>query len=169
MAHLPRLSGWSVQYASATGAGFFGSNPITALSGTLQPGQYYLVQLAGGTTGAALPPPDATGTANMSGTGGKVALVNTTTGLACNGSAGQPCSSAQLTQIVDLVGYGAGSTTIANFYEGAGPAPAANTTIAVFATTAAVPILTTMLPTSLLPRLLRATQRRRSVHVLRLL
>ena len=45
------LSGMSVQYASATGTGNFGTNPIAALSGSLAPGQYYLVQLAGGTTG----------------------------------------------------------------------------------------------------------------------
>ncbi len=132
------LSGWSVQYASATGTGNFGGNAIALLSGTLQPGQYYLIQLAAGTScsggpcGAALPTPDATGTVNMSGTGGKVALVNTTTGLACNGSSGQPCSPAQLAQIIDLVGYGAGSSSSPNFYEGAGPAPAASNTTAVF-------------------------------------
>ncbi|HQF53242.1 MAG TPA: lamin tail domain-containing protein, partial [Thermoleophilia bacterium] len=40
------LDGWSIQYASATGNGTFASNPVTALSGTLQPGQYYLVQMA---------------------------------------------------------------------------------------------------------------------------
>src|SRR5512143_3122221 len=36
------LTGMSVQYASATGTGNFGSNPVVALSGTLAPGQYYL-------------------------------------------------------------------------------------------------------------------------------
>src|SRR5512135_1549848 len=85
------VSGWSVQYASATGTGNFGSNPIALLSGTLQPGQYYLVQLAGGSNGVPLPAPDATGTVNMSATGGKVVLVMSTTGLACNGSSTQ-CS-----------------------------------------------------------------------------
>ena len=111
------LSGWSVQYASATGTGNFGSNAFALLSGTLQPGQYYLVQLAGGTTGVALPTPDATGTVNMSGTGGKVALVTSTTGLACNGGS-TPCSPAQLALIKDLVGWDG-----ANFFETA-PAPA---------------------------------------------
>src|SRR5215212_2281241 len=38
------LGGWSVQYASATGTGHFGANPVTALSGTLAPGQFYLVR-----------------------------------------------------------------------------------------------------------------------------
>ena len=33
------LSGWSIQYASATGVGKF-ANGSTALNGTLQPGQY---------------------------------------------------------------------------------------------------------------------------------
>ncbi|MBI3737629.1 MAG: lamin tail domain-containing protein, partial [Chloroflexi bacterium] len=120
------LSGWSVQYASATGTGNFGNNPIASLSGTLQPGQYYLVQLAGGTNGIALPPPDASGTANMSSTGGKVALVNTTTGLACNGSVGQPCSSADLAKIIDLVGWDG-----ANFYETA-PAPTTSNSNSIF-------------------------------------
>lgn len=40
------LAGMSVQYASATGTGNFGANPVTVLSGSLAPGQYYLVQQA---------------------------------------------------------------------------------------------------------------------------
>jgi len=118
------LTGMSIQYASATGTGNFGSNPITAVTGTLAAGQYYLVQLAGGANGVALPTPDATGTANMSGTGGKVALVNSTSGLACNGGS-TPCSAAQLALIVDLVGWDG-----ANFYEGT-PAPATTNSTAV--------------------------------------
>jgi hypothetical protein len=39
----------------------------------------------------------------MSGTGGKVALVNSTTSLGCNGGS-TPCSAAQLAMIIDLVG-----------------------------------------------------------------
>ncbi len=116
------LAGLSVQYASATGTGNFGGNPIATLSGTLQPGQYYLVQLAGGATGAALPTPDATGTVNMSGTAGKVVLVNSTTGLACNGGS-TPCSAPQLALILDLVGYGS-----ANFFEGTAAPALSNTT-----------------------------------------
>ncbi len=122
------LTGMSIQYASAAGTGSFSANPVTALSGNLAAGQYYLVQLAGAATspvGAALPTPDATGTANLSGTAGKVILANTTTGLACNGGS-TPCSSAQLAQIVDLVGYGS-----ANFFEGAAtPAPSNTSWIA---------------------------------------
>ena len=73
------LNGWSVQYASATGTSW----QVTNLSNvTLQPGQYYLVQQAAGTGGTtALPTPDAIGTIAMSGTAGKVALVNSTTAL----------------------------------------------------------------------------------------
>ena len=120
------VNGWSVQYASATGVGFF-STEVTNLSGTLAPGQYYLVQLAsGGANGVALPLANATGLTAMAATGGKVVLVNTTTGLACNGSIAQPCTAAELASIVDLVGYG-----MANFFEGsAAPAPS-NTTSAI--------------------------------------
>ena len=55
---------------------------------------------------------------------GKVVLVTGTTGLACNGSS-TPCNASQLARIVDLVGYGS-----ANFYEGAGAAPAISSTTA---------------------------------------
>ncbi len=57
---------------------------------------------------------------------GKVIVANTTAGVGCNGSS-TPCTAAQLAQIVDLVGYGA-----ANFFEGAGPAPAISGTTADF-------------------------------------
>jgi predicted extracellular nuclease len=119
------ITGWSVQYASATGTGNFGANPVTTLHGVLIPGQYFLVAQAGGTTGAALPNPDEVGTVNMSATGGKVVLVNNSTGLTCNGGSA-PCSAAQLASIVDLVGYDG-----ANFFEGS-PAPTlSNTTSAL--------------------------------------
>jgi predicted extracellular nuclease len=73
------LAGWSVQYASSAGTTW----QVTALNGSLQPGQYLLVQEAVGanTLAAALPTPDATGTIAMSATGGKVALHNATTAL----------------------------------------------------------------------------------------
>lgn len=88
------VSNWSVQYASATGSAW----SITPLSGTVAPGQYFLVRLAGGANGLPLPTPDITGTTNLSATAGKVALVNTTTALtgACPA----------LVSIVDFVGYG---------------------------------------------------------------
>jgi predicted extracellular nuclease len=111
------LAGLSVQYASATGTGNFGS--VTVLpSVNVQPGKYFLIQMSGGSAGAPLPTPDATGGAAMSASAGKVVLVNATTALACNGGSA-PCSDAQRALIVDLVGYGG-----ANFFEGSAPAPA---------------------------------------------
>jgi predicted extracellular nuclease len=118
------ISGWSIQYGSATGTGNFASNGVTALNGVLQPGQYFLVKLAT-TTGPALPTADATGTTNLSGTAGKIVLANVSTGLGCNGSS-TACSPAQLAQIVDLVGYGAAT----NYAEGS-PAPAPSGTTAI--------------------------------------
>ncbi|HVY44819.1 MAG TPA: lamin tail domain-containing protein [Minicystis sp.] len=101
------LSGWSIQYASATGSSW----QAAALSGTIPPGGYFLVQLAGGATGANLPTPDLSGfTLNMSGSQGKVALVNSTTLLTGTCPAGGT--------IVDFIGYG----PTANCYEGTGPA-----------------------------------------------
>ncbi len=127
------LNGWSVQYASATGTGFFGANTgqQTDLPNvSLAPGQYLLIQEASNAAvGVALPTPDATDATPiaMAAAAGKVALVNTTTGLGCNGSAGQPCSAGALATIVDLVGYGT-----ANFFEGAGSAPTLSSTTAAF-------------------------------------
>jgi hypothetical protein len=63
------LMDWSVQYPSATGTGDFGSYPVTLLSGSLAPGQYFLVQLGGGPTGVALPTPDATAGGVLAGLG----------------------------------------------------------------------------------------------------
>ncbi len=120
------LVGWSVQYTSATGTGLFSSNK-TNLSGSIGPGQYFLVKEASNAAvGALLPTADVTGTINMSATAGKVVLVNSSTGLACNGSS-TACSAGDLASIVDLVGYGN-----ANFFEGAGAAPTLTNTTAGF-------------------------------------
>jgi predicted extracellular nuclease len=122
------LTGLSIQYASATGTGNFGASSglLVALTGTLAPGQYYLVQLGGGANGVALPTPDATGTINASASAGKFALVNGTAGLGCNGGS-TPCSAEQVALILDLVGYGN-----ANFFEGSAAAPTlSNTTAAL--------------------------------------
>lgn len=108
------LSGWSVQYASAAGTSW---SP-TSLHSTIAPGGYYLVQLAAGAGGTtALPEADATGTSNMSGTAGKVALVNSTTALSGACPTGLP--------IVDFVGYG--STTC---FEGTGAITGVSNTMA---------------------------------------
>ncbi|RFU19030.1 ExeM/NucH family extracellular endonuclease [Geodermatophilus marinus] len=116
-------AGLSLQYASATGSGGFA--PVALPGATVPPGGRFLVRLAGGSTGAPLPDPDATGSLNLSGSSGKVALVDGTTSLGCNGGSAA-CSDAQLGRIVDLLGYGT-----ANFAEGS-PAPAAGPAAALF-------------------------------------
>src|SRR6266511_1750260 len=125
------VAGWSLQYTSATGTGNLGANAsqLTEVPDvSLAPGQYLLVQEASNAAvGDPLPAPDVIdGTPiSMSATGGKVALVEGTTTLGCNGSS-TPCPSTALERIVDLVGYDG-----ANFFEGTGPAPAGSNTAAV--------------------------------------
>lgn len=129
------LSGLSLQYTSATGTGNFGANAnqLTVLPNvTLSPGQYYLVQEAANgtsTVGALLTPaPDLVPATpiNMSASDGKVALVNSTASLGCNGGS-NPCSTAAKALIIDLVGYGS-----ANFFEGGKAAPSISSTFADF-------------------------------------
>jgi hypothetical protein len=112
------VTGWSVQYATAAGTSW----SATPLAGTIPAGRSYLVQLAGGATGAALPTPDATGPTNLSATAGKIALVRGADALTCGATAGS-CSSAALLE--DLVGYGS-----ATDFEGSGAAPALSATTA---------------------------------------
>jgi hypothetical protein len=115
------VSGWTVQYAPATSASW----QATTLSGSIQPGHYYLVQLASSAAvGASLPTPDATGTTNLANTGGKLALVHDGTALTCGATAGS-CSA--VASVEDLIGYGGASD-----YEGSGPAPALSATTALF-------------------------------------
>jgi hypothetical protein len=111
------LSGWSVQYASAT-ASTWSVTPLTSIS--LNPGQYYLIQeRSGGSSGASLPASDATGTIAMAAGSGKVVLIKTTTALtgACPNDP----------NIIDLVGYG----STANCFQGSGPAPTPSNTNAI--------------------------------------
>ncbi|RYD96592.1 MAG: ExeM/NucH family extracellular endonuclease, partial [Sphingobacteriales bacterium] len=108
------LTGWSVQYASATGTGAWQK---TDLTGTIPAKGFFLVQEAAGTGGStALPTPDVTGTLALSGTTGKVALVSNSTALS-----GQ-CPTA----VIDLVGWGT-----ANCNEGASNAPATSNTTSI--------------------------------------
>ncbi|HEX7723154.1 MAG TPA: Calx-beta domain-containing protein [Pyrinomonadaceae bacterium] len=97
------ITPYSVQYASQ--AGNFSSsagNKLDLTSGSLIPGQYFLVQLAGGTTnGAGLPAANATGSIAMSATDGKVALVP---GTAAAGTTAGGCPSG--VTVADLIGYG---------------------------------------------------------------
>ena len=92
---------YSLQYASASGT-FTNANKLDLNAGSLGPGQYFLVRLAGGTTnGVLLPAADAASNAiNLSAADGKVALVKGTTLLAGNG-----CPLGAM--IADFVGYGA--------------------------------------------------------------
>ncbi len=88
------VDGWSVQYASATGTSW----QATALTGTLQPGQYLLVQQAKGSGGSApLPTADVVGGIAMAGSSGKVALVAGSSRLS---------GSCPLDAVIDLVGFG---------------------------------------------------------------
>jgi DNA/RNA endonuclease G (NUC1) len=106
-----------VQYASATGTSW----QVTALSGSIDAGKYYLVQEAKGSGGTEpLPTPDATGSIGMSGTSGKVALVNSNTALS-----GTQCPSRDAS-IVDFVGFG----STANCFEGTGPTATLSNTAA---------------------------------------
>lgn len=99
------LSGWSVQYWSASGT----TPQKTALSGRVEAHSHFLVKEADGanTSAAALPTPDATGTIPMSGNAGRVAIVD------ANGAT------------VDLLGWGNATAS-----EGA-PAPATTNSTSV--------------------------------------
>ncbi|MDI1316299.1 lamin tail domain-containing protein [Flavobacterium sp.] len=128
------LNGWSVQYASATGTSW----AVTQLPNvSIQPGKYYLIQQAAGTTpSTALPTPDldavtcacsysggATPTVQpgtaMAASNGKIILVNTITAQTVIAPTGP--------QIIDKVGYGT-----ANDFEGTAGAPAISATLAAF-------------------------------------
>ncbi len=111
------LDGRSLQYASAAGTGAFSG--ITELSGDVAPGQYVLVQAPGGTVAG-----DITLVAAMAATAGKVALAEGTSSLGCNTAASCAANGADA-RIIDLVGFGATAT----YFEGAGPALGASTTM----------------------------------------
>jgi hypothetical protein len=119
------VTGWSVQYASSTGDTW----AKTDLTGTIQPGRYYLIREADGNAcggapcGEPLPKADASGTSAINASAGKVALVKS--GVLLIGA----CPKMDC-RVLDFVGYGAS----ANCFEGAlGPAPSASeNTKAVF-------------------------------------
>ncbi len=88
------LSGWTVQYGagSSTWQAF-------SLSGSLAPGQYYLIRVTGAGGGiVSLPTPDLMISTNLSVPGGKIAVVNDTVAIDVG------CS--QATKVADVVGYG---------------------------------------------------------------
>jgi predicted extracellular nuclease len=111
------VGGWTIQYASATGTSW-GKAELPAGT-SIDAGKYFLVKLASSNTavGADIPGDFSSSAVNMSGSSGKVALVNNNTAL----SGAQPSSAA----IQDLVGYGT-----ANYFEtAAAPAMSATTSL----------------------------------------
>jgi hypothetical protein len=109
------VTGWTIQYASATGSNW----ASTPLSGSLLPGQYFLVKEGMGASGGtiALPTPDATGGISLSAASGKVALVKNSSLLSGSTPTGP--------NIADFVGYGS-----AGFAEGS-PGPDLSNTTAI--------------------------------------
>ncbi|MFN8623439.1 MAG: lamin tail domain-containing protein [Chloroflexota bacterium] len=108
------LAGYSVQYASAIGSSW----TVVNLTGAIAAHGYYLVALATGSNGVALPGPDLSSTSlNISNAQGKVALLSATG--ACSGTC---LSNANL---LDYVGYGA----TASAFEGSGAAPTLNASL----------------------------------------
>jgi hypothetical protein len=106
------LAGFSLQYASTSGTSW----QKLDLSKTIPAGGYFLIQLAGGNVGADLPTPDLTGSIDLAGSNGKVALVNNQTVL--SGSCPLGAS------VIDFVGYGS-----ANCSEGGTATPAPSSTL----------------------------------------
>jgi len=109
------LDGWSIQYASATGA--FSTN-LTAIKGNIGAGKYYLIGEAAGSGGTVdLPTVDVSGNIAMAAGAGKVALVKTATSITGKSDP----------NVVDYVGYG----STASAYEGTGATPVPSATLAV--------------------------------------
>lgn len=106
------LAGYSLQYASVAGASW----QVTPLSGSIPAGATFVVgQAFGSNTAAPDVPVDLEGTGvAMSGTNGKVALVQGVAPLTC----GTGCAAVDV--VVDLVGWGPNASSFA----GSGPAPA---------------------------------------------
>ncbi|HRI79983.1 MAG TPA: lamin tail domain-containing protein, partial [Cyclobacteriaceae bacterium] len=115
------MTGWSVQYASATGNSWQRTNIPAAT--TIQPGRYFLIQQAAGTGGVPLPTADASGTIAMAAGAGKVVLLSNQTTLTV--TTGCPLSG--ITGLIDYVGFG----VTANCFEGSGPTPAPTNVVSV--------------------------------------
>jgi hypothetical protein len=111
------LTGWALQYASATGTSW----KVNALpAGTSIAAGASLVVVMGGSNagGGALPTPNVsiTGASDLAGSRAKVALTRTATAL----TGGCPMGGA----VVDFLGYGTPSgTNLVDCFEGAAPAP----------------------------------------------
>lgn len=114
------LANYSLQYASDAGNFPTTNSNKVNLSGTIQGGGYFLIQLfSGGIVGVSLPTPDLSSTTiNLDQNTGKIALVNTQSPLN---------SGICPTSIVDFVGYGS-----SNCSEGSASAPSLTSAFANF-------------------------------------
>lgn len=134
------LSSYSIQYASSTGSNW----NVTNLTGTIQPGHYFLIRGCTGNNSSTAPDLPVTSdfdypnynnsstcNGNLSASAGKVALVSNQT--AMTGTATSPatpltgtsCPANNTAAIVDFVGYGT-----ATCHEGATAAPTISATTA---------------------------------------
>jgi hypothetical protein len=123
------VDGWSIQYASTSGTSW--GNKVN-LTGTIQPGHYYLIKGAAGSGCTNLPcgspipgTANVTSTLDLSGSNGKLALLKTTTQLGAVACPTADC------HVVDFVGYGT-----ANCFEGSNAAPAPSATLSITRTPA---------------------------------
>jgi len=124
------LSTYTIQYATAR-SNNTDFNIIANLSGTLQPGQFYLIQLgSGGSVGNALPTPvNSIGTQDISAAAGKIILVNSTTPI------GIDASGCPTTAPSDFIGYGTPiATTGANCAETSAKTATGNNTASLIRT-----------------------------------
>jgi uncharacterized protein len=113
------LNGWSIQYISSAGTAATSGTAYNLPNVTLAPGQYFLMKGATGTTCTATSTPacptftaDGTGAINLSGTTGKIFLVNSTTlltGVTPTGTSGSSTCTLPA-GVVDYVGFGASAT-----------------------------------------------------------
>ena len=94
------LTGYTVWYASSAGT----FDDSVALTGTIQPRGFYLIQIsnAGTSNGAALPTPDNTASFGIAATNGNILLTTATL------TAGFNCATAT-TNTIDRVAYGSGN------------------------------------------------------------
>ncbi|MFB9165110.1 ExeM/NucH family extracellular endonuclease [Arthrobacter psychrochitiniphilus] len=101
------LSGWSLQYRSATGS--VAPSGLTGLAGTIKANDYYLIKgNSNGDKGLDLPPADAdTGSLAFSGSAGTLFLSNKAERLPADLATGSLVGTAD---IVDLLGYGTSNT-----------------------------------------------------------
>ncbi len=119
------VTGWSLQYGSATGAFAAGSIQANLTAVSIPAGGYYLIRMTTNTGPGAdiLTQELAIATAGLSNSVGKLALAVNTTAIPCGAAL---CTAAQLANVVDLVGYGA-----VNNFETASTTTAGTTTNSV--------------------------------------